>query len=146
LVLCEGGDFSITREFVLHFNIVFSINRFSFNCSGKEVDILESFSDIVSVETKSRDRVGEQFTSILYESYLFLFNESKYSLDSFDISGFVSYFISPFDGITNKCGSTFNNVHNFIGGFGSGLNSSNHCHWINHILQFLLGGEEVVLH
>jgi len=136
LILCESSQLGVSGELVLHFDIVSSINRFRFNSSGKEVDVLESFSNIVSVKTKSGDRVSEQFTSILYECDLFGFNEVKYSLNSFNICGFVGNFIGPFDGITNKFGTTFDDIHNFIGSLSSGLDTSDDGDWVNKILHF----------
>lgn len=144
MVVIDIGKFGITSECVLHFDIVFSINRFRFNSSSKEVDILQSFGDIVGVKTKCGDRVGEQFTSILYECYLFGLNEVKYSLNSFNVGGFVGDLIGPFDGVTNKCSSSFNDVHNFIGSLGSGLDSSDDGHWVNEILEVEFSSIEVV--
>jgi len=99
------------------------------------VNIFECFGNVMSIKTKGRDRVGKKFTSILYEGALLCSNEFKDSINSFNISGFICGFISPFDGITNKFGSTFNNVHDFIGSFSSCFNTSDDGHWVNKVLD-----------
>ena len=138
MVLCHGGHTGTTRELILQFNVEFGVKGFSFNFSGHEVNVFKSFGDVVCIKTKSGDRVSEQFSSILNECRLFSSNEVKYSLNSFNVSGFVGNFIGPFDGITNKCGTSFDDVHNFIGSLSSGLDSSDDGHWVSEILELEL--------
>jgi hypothetical protein len=75
---------------------------------------------------------------------LFCSDEFKNSIDSLNISGFIGGFISPFDGLTNECNSTFNNVHGSTGSFSSSFDTSNDGHWVNKVLDIKTCIQKVV--
>jgi hypothetical protein len=109
------------------------------------VDVKEGLLNVMSIKAELLDGLGKELSGILDEGALFLSNKVENFLDSFDISGFVGGLVSPFDGVSDELGSTFDNIHNFVSGFSACFDTGDDSHWVNEVLDAKLGISELHL-
>lgn len=94
------------------------------------MDILKSHGNVMSIHAECGDRVSQQFSSILNEDMLFFLDEIKYSLYSFNIGGFIGYFVSPFQSLTDKTRTFFDQIESFISNIHTSVDGHNGGDWI----------------